>query len=132
VGAGALERYTMECRERRADDLVRAWCSGSNDELLLHLSPDFRCTRDGAILDRDELLRWRGSTGRAADVELVEVFERYHWSMAVIYDATDEVTGLRHRSSMHVFFADDGLVKFVSVVVAPGVRPSPGESRRDK
>lgn len=98
-----------EVNEERIRTLFDWWLS-RQDERRPALAVSFQFDSGLVVMDRDEWLTMRHHSGALLAVEVLAV-EAGPTGGSIVSEATDSVTGLRHRIAWLVTWSEDGFTR---------------------
>ncbi|WP_437630371.1 hypothetical protein [Sorangium sp. So ce854] len=111
-------------QESFAIGFVRWWCHQAEGNYAARLADDLAYDAGFDVLEREEFLLMRAGSGAMEDIRIVDA--RGHADGdAVMFEATDTITGLRHRTCWMISYRGDQVVR---VSACWGAVPKPGDN----
>ena len=121
-----MSRFRRHHEPNVALDLLRWWCHLDADFATTDLSSAFVFDSGIELNTREEFIQMRNDSGGFKDVDIRETWV-HDGRAAVLFEATDVITGLRHRLSWFMFFSAQLVEKVVEccgAVDLAGGRPT--------
>lgn len=110
--------------ERVAIGFVRWWCHQEEGDYASRLAEDFAYDAGFEPWDREEFLQMRAGSGAMEDIRIVDVLCHVDGDV-VMFETTDTITGLRHRTCWMISYRGDQVVR---VSACWGAVPKPGDN----